>query len=172
MGAYLAGATLLLIRVIEALRVRAELDGDEYRVSGQKCWQSYAQDMDYLWVLARSDTQESRGRGLSLFISERSEKVWVRHLENKLGIHGSPTCELVYEDTPARLIGERQRGLMFREQMDDAHGMLFLFPAETFTVFPFAPTLEGQYIIKNLLIISAALTIGGTVRRAEHDSPS
>ena len=37
---------------------------------------------------------------------------------------------------------------------------------------PFGPTLEGQYIIKNLLIISAALTIGGTVRRAEHDSPS
>lgn len=37
---------------------------------------------------------------------------------------------------------------------------------------PFGPTMEGQYIIKNLLIISAALTIGGTVRRAEHDSPS
>lgn len=37
---------------------------------------------------------------------------------------------------------------------------------------PFGPTMEGQYIIKNLLIISAALTVGGTVRRAEHDSPS
>jgi alkylation response protein AidB-like acyl-CoA dehydrogenase len=36
----------------------------------------------------------------------------VRHLEEKLGIHGSPTCELVYDDAPAKLIGERQRGLI------------------------------------------------------------
>ncbi|HYW78751.1 MAG TPA: acyl-CoA dehydrogenase family protein, partial [Thermoguttaceae bacterium] len=36
----------------------------------------------------------------------------VRHLENKLGIHGSPTCELVYDNMPARLIGDRQRGLI------------------------------------------------------------
>jgi hypothetical protein len=49
---------------------------------------------------------------LSLFISERSERIKVRHLEEKLGIHGSPTCELVYEDAPAKLIGERQRGLI------------------------------------------------------------
>ena len=40
-------------------------------LNGQKCWQSYAQDMDYLWVLARSGTQESRGRGLSLFICDK-----------------------------------------------------------------------------------------------------
>ena len=36
----------------------------------------------------------------------------MRHLEHKLGIHGSPTCELVFDNTPARLIGERQRGLI------------------------------------------------------------
>ncbi|MHB8897710.1 MAG: acyl-CoA dehydrogenase family protein [Thermoguttaceae bacterium] len=65
-----------------------------------------------LLTLARSEPEISDGRGLSLFISERSDKVKVRHLENKLGIHGSPTCELVYQDTPARLIGERQRGLI------------------------------------------------------------
>ena len=41
---------------------------------------------------------------------------------------------------------------------------LFLFPAETFKVFPFVPTLEGQYIIKNLILISAGLAIGATVR--------
>lgn len=41
---------------------------------------------------------------------------------------------------------------------------LALFPSETFHVFPFAPTLEGQYIIKNLVIIGAALVIGATVR--------
>lgn len=41
---------------------------------------------------------------------------------------------------------------------------LFLFPAETFTRFPYAPTLEGQYIIKNMVLISAGLVIGATVR--------
>ena len=41
---------------------------------------------------------------------------------------------------------------------------LFLFPAETFTLFPYAPTFEGQYIIKNLVLISAGLVVGATVR--------
>lgn len=67
---------------------------------------------EVLLTLARSEPGIEDGRGLSLFISERSEKIKVRHLEKKLGIHGSPTCELVYEDAPARLIGERQRGLI------------------------------------------------------------
>jgi hypothetical protein len=67
---------------------------------------------EILLTLARSEPHISDGRGLSLFISERSEHVKVRHLEKKLGIHGSPTCELVYTNTPARLIGERQRGLI------------------------------------------------------------
>jgi 3-(methylthio)propanoyl-CoA dehydrogenase len=68
---------------------------------------------EILLVLARSEPEISDGRGLSLFLAERSsKKVRVRHLENKLGIHGSPTCELVFDDTPARLIGERQRGLI------------------------------------------------------------
>ncbi|MCE5301560.1 MAG: acyl-CoA dehydrogenase family protein [Planctomycetaceae bacterium] len=67
---------------------------------------------EILLVLARSEPDISDGRGLSLFITERSERVKVRHLENKLGIHGSPTCELVFDNTPCRLIGERQRGLI------------------------------------------------------------
>jgi len=41
---------------------------------------------------------------------------------------------------------------------------LFLFPAETFTQFPYAPTLEGQYIIKNIVLVAAGLVIGATVR--------
>jgi len=41
---------------------------------------------------------------------------------------------------------------------------LFLFPGETFTRFPYAPTLEGQYIIKNIVLIRAAMVVGGTVR--------
>lgn len=41
---------------------------------------------------------------------------------------------------------------------------LFLFPAETFVVFPYAPTLEGQYIIKNMVLVSAGIVLGATVR--------
>lgn len=41
---------------------------------------------------------------------------------------------------------------------------LVLFPAETFRTFPFAPTLEGQYIIKNVVLVSAAIVLGATVR--------
>ena len=44
---------------------------------------------------------------------------------------------------------------------------LFLFPTETFTVFPVAPTLEGQYIIKNVVIVAAAIVLGATVRGGE-----
>jgi uncharacterized membrane protein YphA (DoxX/SURF4 family) len=44
---------------------------------------------------------------------------------------------------------------------------LFLFPAETWTIFPIAPTLEGQYIIKNIVIVSAAIALGATVRGGE-----
>ncbi len=53
---------------LASVRCRAERRGDAYVVSGQKCWQSYAQDMDYLWLLCRTGSQESRGRGLSLLI--------------------------------------------------------------------------------------------------------
>ncbi len=67
---------------------------------------------EILLTLARSEADISDGRGLSLFLSERSARIRVRHLEHKLGIHGSPTCELVYDDAPAKLIGQRQRGLI------------------------------------------------------------
>lgn len=53
---------------LASVRCRAERDGGEYVISGEKCWQSYAQDMDFLWLLCRTGSQESRGRGLSLLI--------------------------------------------------------------------------------------------------------
>ncbi len=58
---------------LASLRVRADqnVSGSHYLLNGQKCWQSYAQDMDYLWVLARTGSQDSRGRGLSLFICDK-----------------------------------------------------------------------------------------------------
>ncbi|MDD5084897.1 MAG: acyl-CoA dehydrogenase family protein [Candidatus Omnitrophica bacterium] len=67
---------------------------------------------EILLVLARSEENEQGGLGLSLFLCERSKHVIVRHLENKLGIHGSPTCELQFNDAPCLLIGERRRGLI------------------------------------------------------------
>lgn len=53
---------------LASVRTRAERRGDHYRVSGEKCWTSYAQVSDFLWLLCRTGTQESRGRGLSLMI--------------------------------------------------------------------------------------------------------
>jgi alkylation response protein AidB-like acyl-CoA dehydrogenase len=67
---------------------------------------------EILLVLARSEPEISDGRGLSLYLVERGSWVKVRRLEDKLGIHGSPTCELFFNDAPAKLIGERQRGLI------------------------------------------------------------
>ncbi|MBC7293951.1 MAG: acyl-CoA dehydrogenase family protein, partial [Thermoleophilia bacterium] len=62
-------------------------------------------------VLARSEEGTTDARGLSLFLYERDEHMKIRRLEDKLGIHGSPTCELQFTDAPALLIGERRRGL-------------------------------------------------------------
>jgi alkylation response protein AidB-like acyl-CoA dehydrogenase len=56
---------------LASVRVRADREGGDYVITGQKCWQSYAQDMDYFWLLARTGPQESRGRGLSLFICDK-----------------------------------------------------------------------------------------------------
>ena len=54
--------------------------------------------------------------------------------------------------------------LLLAFQMFGAASPLFLFPAEVFAAFPYAPTLEGQYIIKNVVLVSAGLVIGATVR--------
>ena len=67
---------------------------------------------EVLLVLARSEPDRSGGLGLSLFICDRGPTVHIRRLEDKLGIHGSPTCEIFFDDTPCELIGERQRGLV------------------------------------------------------------
>ncbi|MDR1412104.1 MAG: acyl-CoA dehydrogenase family protein, partial [Spirochaetaceae bacterium] len=62
-------------------------------------------------VLARSEERGKGARGLSFFLYERDDKMIIRRLEHKLGIHGSPTCELQFNKAPAQLVGERQRGL-------------------------------------------------------------
>jgi len=64
-----------------------------------------------LLVLARSEEGSEGARGLSLFLCESGPTVHIRRIEDKLGIHGSPTCEIQFNDTPARLVGSRRRGL-------------------------------------------------------------
>lgn len=70
-------------------------------------------DADIHLVLARSEEGTKDGRGLSMFIyDKRNGGVTVRRIENKMGIKGSPTCELVYKNAPAELCGSRRMGLI------------------------------------------------------------
>ncbi|TVR30875.1 MAG: acyl-CoA dehydrogenase [Spirochaetaceae bacterium] len=62
-------------------------------------------------VLARSEENMQGARGLSFFLYERDENMVIRRLEDKLGIHGSPTCELQFNNARGYLVGERRRGL-------------------------------------------------------------
>ena len=70
-------------------------------------------DSDIHLVLARSEEGSVDGRGLSLFICEKNcGKIKVRRIENKMGVHGSPTCEIIFEHAPAQLCGNRKMGLI------------------------------------------------------------
>ena len=97
---------------LQAVSLRAwQEDDGQWRLSGVKRFITNGCG-DILLTLARSEPEIKDGRGLSLFLAERGPRIRVRHLEEKLGIHGSPTCELVYDDAPAKLIGQRQLGLI------------------------------------------------------------
>jgi 3-(methylthio)propanoyl-CoA dehydrogenase len=63
-------------------------------------------------VMARSEEGSTDARGLSMFVVEKDETVKIRRIENKMGIHASPTCEIQYNNTPAILLGKRRFGLM------------------------------------------------------------
>ena len=67
---------------------------------------------DVLLVLARTEPGTTNGSGLSCLLVEKCPQVMVRRIEHKLGINGSPTCEIVFKDAPAKLIGQRRRGLI------------------------------------------------------------
>ena len=96
---------------LQSVKTRAEMDEKGvWRLNGVKRFITNGCG-DVLLVLARSEPGTADGRGLSLFLAERGPRVKVRRLEEKLGIHGSPTCELVLDDAPAEIIGERGRGL-------------------------------------------------------------
>jgi alkylation response protein AidB-like acyl-CoA dehydrogenase len=67
---------------------------------------------DVLLVLARSEPGTKDARGLSMFVCRGDDTVVIRRLEHKLGINGSPTCEMQFNDTPAELVGKRRMGLI------------------------------------------------------------
>ena len=67
---------------------------------------------DILLVLARSEEGSTDARGLSLFEIEADETVHIRRTEHKMGLHSSPTCEMEFCNTPARLVGKRRYGLI------------------------------------------------------------
>ncbi|MFO8007009.1 MAG: acyl-CoA dehydrogenase family protein, partial [Candidatus Brocadiia bacterium] len=94
------------------VQLRATYDEEEeiWRLNGVKRFITNG-CAEVLLVLARSEPETAGARGLSLFVCESGPRVRVRRIEEKLGIHGSPTCELQFNDAPARLIGRRKRGL-------------------------------------------------------------
>ncbi len=97
---------------LQNIKAKAEQAADgTWRISGVKRFITNG-NADIILVLARSEPGTIDGLGLSLFLCEGDDTVVVRRLEDKLGIHGSPTCELQFTGTRAILIGERQRGLV------------------------------------------------------------
>ena len=97
---------------LQNVKTRAEQDAHgTWRLNGVKRFITNG-NAEVLLVLARSEPGTADGLGLSLFLCEGDDTVTVRRLEDKLGIHGSPTCELHFKNTRAILIGERQQGLV------------------------------------------------------------
>ena len=96
-----------------AVATRATLDEatGEWHLNGVKRFVTNGL-ADVSLVLARSEEGSTDARGLSMFLVERDGTVKIRRIENKLGIHSSPTCEIQYVNTPAILIGKRRFGLM------------------------------------------------------------
>lgn len=98
---------------LQRVMLKATQDEDgTWRLNGVKRFITNG-DSDIHLVLARSDEGTKDGRGLSMFIyDKRDGGVTVRHIEHKLGIHGSPTCELVYKNAKAELCGNTRLGLI------------------------------------------------------------
>jgi alkylation response protein AidB-like acyl-CoA dehydrogenase len=96
-----------------AVQTRATFDEEtgEWRLNGVKRFITNG-NADILLVLARSEEGSTDARGLSLFEVEADKTVRIRRTEHKMGLHASPTCEIQFCDTPARLVGKRRYGLI------------------------------------------------------------
>lgn len=99
---------------LQSITLRATWDEESqmWRLNGVKRFITNG-DADIKLVLARSEENTTDARGLSLFVYHKS---WggasVRHIERKLGIKGSPTCEVIFDNAPAKLVGSRRLGLI------------------------------------------------------------
>ncbi len=97
---------------VGAMSTRAVRDGDDYLLTGRKCWISNASECDLFTIFAKTDPTAGH-RGISAFVVERDWGVRIGKVEDKLGVRGSPTCELILEDVrvPAKnRIGEEGEG--------------------------------------------------------------
>ncbi len=99
---------------LQSVRLKATFDeaNNCWRLNGVKRFITNG-DADIHLVLARSEEGTTDGRGLSYFVFDRADGgMTVRRIENKMGIKGSPTCELVFRNAPAQLVGQRRLGLI------------------------------------------------------------
>lgn len=100
---------------LQSVRLKATLSGDNdsavWQLNGVKRFITNGNG-DILLVMARSEEGTKDGRGLSLFVCKKQKSIQIRRIENKLGIHGSPTCEMTFSNATAYLIGKRRFGLI------------------------------------------------------------
>ncbi|MBO7382830.1 MAG: acyl-CoA dehydrogenase family protein [Muribaculaceae bacterium] len=94
------------------LRATFDEDADCWRLNGVKRFITNG-DAELSLVLARSEDGSTDGRGLSMFIYDKNDGgMTVRRIEHKMGINGSPTCEIVFKNAKAQLCGSRRLGLI------------------------------------------------------------
>lgn len=99
---------------LQAVRLRAEPVDEAkglWKLSGSKRFITNGCG-EVLLVLAKSEADVAGARGLSVFLVKKGEGVRIRRIEEKLGIHGSPTCEIQFNNAPGVLVGPRKRGLI------------------------------------------------------------
>jgi alkylation response protein AidB-like acyl-CoA dehydrogenase len=97
---------------LQAVRLKAVLQEDgSWKLYGVKRFITNG-CAEVSLVLARSEEGSVDGRGLSMYICEKCPELVIRRIEHKLGIHGSPTCELQFNGVPAILVGQRRMGLI------------------------------------------------------------
>jgi alkylation response protein AidB-like acyl-CoA dehydrogenase len=108
---------------ISAMSTRAVRDGDHYVLNGRKAWITNAGISDFYTVFAKTDSDDAR-RGMSVFVVEKDfSGVAIGKIENKMGMRGSPTGELLLDDVAvpaANLIGEEGAGFRYALQALDS----------------------------------------------------
>ncbi|HRU04665.1 MAG TPA: acyl-CoA dehydrogenase family protein, partial [Candidatus Brocadiia bacterium] len=99
---------------LQSIRTRAHVSQDadgQWRINGVKRFITNGCG-EVLLVMARSEEGTTDARGISLFIVEKGPDVVIQRIEDKLGIHGSPTCQIFFNNAKADLVGQRRRGLI------------------------------------------------------------